>query len=170
MASGDIVGAIIRDMPPGSSYATPDMRTGGSSPAEGLPVYDFDDTTAEYMDYFCYLTPNYDGGGLTVVLPWSATSATSGAVVWRAAIRRLNDDAEDIDTSQTYDFNQASADTTASASGEPSYPTIAFTDGADMDSLAAGEAFILRVGRLPSDAGDTMTGDAELWTPIIKET
>jgi hypothetical protein len=135
-----------------------------------LPVYDFDDTTAEYMDYLCYLLDSYDGGGLTIVLPWSATAATSGAVVWRAAIRRFADDAEDIDASHSYDFNQASADTAASASGEPSYPTITFTDGADMDSLATGEVFILRVGRLPSDSGDNMTGDAELWTPIIKET
>ncbi len=170
MASGDVVGVIIREIPPASSYATPDSRAGGSSPAEGVPVYDFDDTTAEYMDFLCYLADNYDGGGLTVVLPWSATSATSNAVVWRAAIRRFADDAEDIDVSHTYDFNQASADTAPTASGEPSYPTITFTSGADMDSLVAGEVFILRVGRLPTDAGDTMTGDAELWTPIIKET
>lgn len=170
MASGDVVGVIIREIPPASSYATPDSRAGGSSPAEGVPVYDFDDTTAEYMDFLCYLADNYDGGGLTVVLPWSATSATSNAVVWRAAIRRFADDAEDVDVSHTYDFNQASADTAPTASGEISYPTIAFASGADMDSLVAGEVFILRVGRLPTDAGDTMTGDAELWTPIVKET
>lgn len=170
MASGDVVGLLIQPIQPETSYATPDARLGGSSPKEVLPVWDFDDTTAEYHDYLYYLADTYDGGGLTVVLPWSATSATTNAVVWRAAVRRFADDAEDIDVSHTYDFNQASADTAASASGEPSYPTITFTDGADMDSLVAGEVFILRVGRLPTDAGDTMTGDAELWTPIVKET
>lgn len=172
MASGDVVGLIGRIVPPATSYATPDSRAGGSSPAESFPVWDFDDTTPEYLDFQCDLSPKYAGGGLTIVLPWSATSATTNAVVWRAAIRRIADDAEDVDTSHTYDYNQASADTAPSASGETSMPTITFTDGADMDSLAAGEPFVLRVGRLPTDAGDTMTGDAELWADrvLIKET
>ena len=172
MASGDIVGLIGRIIPPATSYATPDARAGGSSPAESFPVWDFDDTTAEYLDLYCVLSPSYAGGGLTIVLPWSATSATTNAVVWRAAIRRVEDDAEDVDASHTYDYNQASADTAPSASGEISLPTIAFTSGADMDSLAAGEPFVLRVGRLPTDAGDTMTGDAELWASrvLVKET
>ena len=41
-----------------------------------------------------------------------------------------------------------------------------------MDSLAAGEEFVLRLGRLPTDAGDNMVGDAELWAEhiLIKET
>lgn len=172
MASGDVVGMIGRIVPPATSYATPDARAGGSSPAESFPVWDFDDTTAEYLDLHCILSPLYGGGGLTLVLPWSATSATSGAVVWQAAIRRIADDAEDVDTSQTYDFNLASADTAASASGEISLPTLTFTSGADMDSLAAGEPFVLRIGRLPTDSGDNMSGDAELWAEriLIKET
>lgn len=172
MASGDVVGLIGRIIPPATSYATPDARVGGSSPAESFPVWDFDDTTAEYLDLYGILSPSYAGGGLTIVLPWSATSATTNAVVWRAAFRRIADDAEDVDTSQTYDYNQATADTAPTASGEISLPTITFTNGADMDSLAAGEPFVLRVGRLPSDAGDTMTGDAELWPEriLIKET
>ena len=169
MATGDIVGQIMRVIPPATAYATPDVRAGGSTPAENVPVWDFDDTTAEYLDFLCVLGPNYAGGGLTIVLPWSATSATSNGVVWQVAIRRIADDAEDVDAAQTYDYNTV-ADTCASASGEISLPTIAFTSGADMDSWAAGEVAIVRVGRLPTDGSDTMTGDAELWTPIVKET
>lgn len=169
MATGDIVGQIIRVIPPATAYATPDARAGGSTPAENVPVWDFDDTTAEYLDFLCVLGPNYAGGGLTIVLPWSATSATSGATVWQVAIRRIADDAEDVDASQTYDYNTV-ADTCASASGEISMPTVAFTSGADMDSVAAGDVFMLRVGRLPTDGSDNMTGDAELWSPVIKET
>ena len=169
MATGDIVGQIIRVIPPATAYATPDARAGGSTPAENVPVWDFDDTTAEYLDFLCVLGPNYAGGGLTIVLPWSATSATSGATVWQVAIRRIADDAEDVDASQTYDYNTV-ADTCASAAGEISMPTVAFTSGADMDSWAAGEVAIVRVGRLPTDGSDNMVGDAELWTPIIKET
>lgn len=171
MASGDIVGQILRVIPPATAYATPDVRAGASTPAENWPVWDFDDTTPEYLDFVVLLGPNYVGTvGLTIGIKWSATSATSGAVVWQAAIRRMNDSSEDPDVSQTYDYNVASASTAPGTNGQTITPTIAFTSGADMDSLVAGELFMLRVGRLPTDGGDNMTGDAELWTPIIKET
>lgn len=161
---------ILAAIPPATSYATPDSRAGGSTPAENWPVWDFDDTSIEYMDFRCRLE-GYQGGGLTFTLPWSATSATSGAVVWGAAIRRIQDDAEDIDASHSYDFNDAAADTAASASGELSYPTITFTDGADMDSLADGEEFMLRIRRDPTNGSDNMVGDAELnYTPWGRET
>ncbi len=159
MASGQIFGLFYT--PPATTYATLDTRAGGSTPAEAFPVLDFDDTTAEYADFYGFLQ-GYGSGGLTLKLPWSATSATSGDVVWGAAIRRIADDAEDIDTSQTYDFNTVT-DTTASASGECSIPSITFTDGADMDSLANGEPFILRIYRNAGSGSDTMSGDAELW-------
>ena len=81
----------------------------------------------------------------------------------------MADDAEDIDTSQTYDYNDVN-DTAASASGELSYPTITFTNVADMDSWADGEIAIVRVRRNASHANDTMTGDAELWALLGRET
>ncbi len=170
MASGDIVGIVIRELPPGSSYATPSVVAGGSSPAEAWAGWDFDDSSAEYLDYLCYLGPSYAGGGLTLSLPWLPVAATSGAVVWRAAVRRVNASSEDIDASQTYDFNQASASSAPGTQGQIAVPTIAFTDGADMDSWAAGELAMVRVGRLPSDSGDNMSGDAHLIELIIKET
>lgn len=168
MASGKPVVEIIEVMQPATVYATIDSRPGGSTPAESVTVYDFDDATIEYLDFKCRLSEHYAGGGLTFVLPWSATSATADNVVWEIAIRRMQDDAEDIDTSQTYDFNSV-VDACASASGELSYPTITFTDGADMDSWAAGELAIVRVRRNASGASDTMTGDAELWNLTGKE-
>lgn len=169
MASGDIVGIIGDIVPPGSSYATFDVRVGGSTPAEAVPVYDFDDATAEFLDIYCRLE-GYAGGGLTISWDWSATSATTGDVMWNAAIRRIQDDAEDVDGSQSYDYNNTT-DTTASASGERSRVTITFTNGADMDSVADGEAFILRIERVANNGADTMSGDAEawLWTLCIKE-
>lgn len=169
MASGDLVGQILAASPPATLYATQDVRAGGSTPAENVPVMDFDDSTVEYMDFYG-VVQGYDGGGLTVRLKWSATSATSGDCVWSGAFRRVADDAEDVDTAHTYDYNNVTV-TAPSASGEVDYAAITFTDGADMDSLADGEAFILRVRRFASDAADTMTGDAELWpVPLIEET
>lgn len=161
MASGENVVQFLEVMPPGSDAATLDVRVGGSTPAEGVTVYDFDAAADEYMDFLCLLK-GYDGGGLTFTLPWSASSATSGQTRWEVAVRRMADDADDIDTAHTYAFNAVS-DTAASASGELSYPTIAFTDGADMDSWADGELAIVRVHRDFDHADDGMTGDAELW-------
>lgn len=157
-------------LPPASSFATLDVRVGGSTPTEGVTVLDFDDTTVEYMDWKVRLPSNYAGGGLTFSLEWSATSSTTGNVIWSAAIRAMPNDAEDIDAAHTYDYNNSSATTTASASGETVKSTITFTNGADMDSWAAGETAIVRIRRFASDAGDTMTGDAEFWNCVISET
>lgn len=170
MASGNRVIEIIKVLPPGTLFATPDIRVGGSTPTEQVPVWDFDASTQEYLDFLCRLSENYASGGLTLKLPFMMTSATTGAVVWSAAIRRIAADAEDIDVSQTYDFNDSSATTVASAAGEVVEATITFTNGADMDSWATTEYAIVRVSRKAADAGDTATGDAELLTLIGKET
>lgn len=169
MASGDPVVVVLQVMPPGANYATPDLRPGGSTPAESVTVWDFDGAADEYLDLKCRLV-GYDGGGLTFTLPWSATSATSGNVRWGIAIRAIPDDAEDIDGAHTYDFNSVD-DACASASGELSYPAITFTNGADMDSWANGELAIVRVRREASHANDTMNAtDAELWDVSGTET
>lgn len=174
MASGDTLGTIIAQQVslPTTLFAQPDTRTGAATPAESVAVLDFDTTTQEYADFLFFLPRNYASGGLTLTLIWMATTATSGAVVWAAAFRRLVDDAEDLDTTaHAYDFNKIDAGaTTASATGEQVYDPITFTDGADMDSLAAGEWAILRVSRDTSDADDNMAGDAELIGIEIKET
>lgn len=160
MAANDSVLVIDQVSPPASLYATADVRVGGSTPAENIPTFDFDADTVEYMDFYCHLE-GYSGGGLTLKLRWMASSATTGDVVWAAAIRRIADDAEDVDGSHSYDYNSATV-TTASATGEYDYATITFTDGTDMDSLADGESFVLRIKRTADSVSDTMAGDAEL--------
>lgn len=170
MASGELVGVVLKELYTGTVYATEIIRVGGSTPAENVAIHDFDGAAIEYRDYLCVLV-GYASGGLTVKWKWSAKSATSGTVVWGAAIRRIADDAEDIDASHTYDFNNASAATVPSASGELSYDSVAFTDGADMDSLADGEVFILRMRRDPTNGSDDVTTDVQLWgCPEIYET
>jgi hypothetical protein len=171
MASGDIVGIIGDIVQPATLYATFDARVDGSVPVAALPVYDFDDSQDEFIDFYCRLE-GYGGGGLTITFDWSATSATTNVVLWQAAFRRIADDAEDMDGAHTYDYNAAAEDTAPSASGERSRVSIAFTDGADMDSLADGESFVLRVKREVTTSGTNMTGDAEMWawTLGIKET
>ena len=161
MASGEPVVQVIREQGPNATFAPMVQRTGGSTPAEQALVWAFDAATIEYKDFLCQLR-GYDAGGLTFLLPWSGATATTGVCRWGVAIRRFADDAEDVDAAHTYDYNDVD-DTVASASGELSYPTVTFTEGADMDSWAEGELAIVRVRRNASHANDTMTGDAQLW-------
>ena len=156
---------------PATLFAQFDTRAGGSTPVETIVLLDFDTTTQEYADFLLELPANYSGGGLTITIKWLADTATSGEVVWGAAIRRVADDAEDVDTAHTYDYNTIGAGATApSASGEFGYDDITFTDGADMDSLAAGESAILRITRDTADGDDDMAGDACLVSVTVKET
>ena len=61
--------------------------------------------------------------------------------------------------------------TAPATSGAPIYPTTTHTAGAQMDSLAVGEAFRLKVTRDADNvAADTMLGDAELICAELRET
>ena len=173
MASGDTLAVFFPQdgEPPATIYATLDTITGTSSPAEAIAVLDFDDTTQEYMDFSGILPSNYDGGGITMAVIFSAAEAATDVVAWQAAFRRIADDAEDLDTTaHTYDFNEVVA-TAPSAVGEVAYDNITFTNGADMDSVAANEHFRLRITRDPTpSSGTDVTGDASLHAIIVTET
>lgn len=157
-------------VPPATLYATLDYMVGTSTPAENIPVLDFDDTTQEYIDFYCQMPSHYAGGGITLKIKYS-TVDTTDVVSWQAAFRRVADDAEDLDTTvHSYDYNEV-VDTAPSVVGEVAYATITFTDGADMDSVAVGEYFILRVTRDPTpSSGTDVTGDASIHVIEMLET
>lgn len=164
MASGDslCVFTPLHNQPPSSSFATLDTRN-------SHPVLDFDAAADESAIFGSILPRHYDGGGVTVMLVWLASTATADDVVWDVAFERHQDDTDDLDSDSFAAVNSATA-TCASASGEPQYTDVAFTDGADMDSVAAGESFRLKVTRDADNASDDMTGDAELLRVEIRET
>lgn len=169
MASGDslVVFTALAGEPPSSNYATLDTRN-------GVPVLDFDDTTAESIVFSAVMPRNYAGGGVTVTLGWMATdtTVTPQAVSWNAYFMSVTDDADDLDTKAFAAANNSGSVNEATASGELSYDAITFTDGADMDSVAAGEYFRLKIERdaAGATATDSLTNDAELVFVEIKET
>ena len=57
----------------------------------------------------------------------------------------------------------------AGTSGIDTYTTLAFTNS-QIAGLLAGEAFRLRIRRNGANAGDTMTGNAQLIRVELKET
>lgn len=171
MATTNLLCALFPqdNTPPATLYATLDTMVGASTPAEAVPVLDFDDTTVEYADFYCYMPAHYAGGGVTLTFVWSAAAATNNGV-WAAAFRRVEDDGEDLDTTAfTYDYNTTADLTPPSVVGEVAYDTLAFTSGADMDSVTAGDYFILRVKR-PAPSGTKITGDCSIHAIIVKET
>jgi hypothetical protein len=161
MASGDtlLVFSPLANEPPAANYATIDTRN-------SIAVLDFDAGTDESAVFGAILPRHYGGGGLSVILHWMATSATTGNVKWNAAIERMNTDLD----SDSFAADQTATTTTTGTAGIVTTTTITFTNGAQMDSLATGEPFRLRVTRDANDAGDTMTGDAELLRVEVRET
>ncbi len=154
---------------PNATAAQFDTIVGTSTPAESVPVLAFDSTTAEYADFRAKMPQHYGGGGVTLHLATGGGGA-AGTYNFRAAFRAIEDDTEDLDTTaHTYDYNDVDI-TGPSAIGEVVIDTLAFTDGADMDSTGAGDEFILRIGRNPADAQDTMAADAYLHGIEIRET
>ena len=162
MASGKPCAYITQIIPPETSYATLAALTGASTPAENVLRYAFDNATVEYLDLVCRMF-DYDAAGVTLTLPFDTDNA-SGTVVWEAAFRRIDLNAENlISDTHPYAFNASSATTVPSVVGDVVNASITFTDGADMDSVPDGEVFILRLRR----ASSTNTANANLWASEI---
>ena len=163
MASGDtlLVYTPLNNQPPAANFATLDTRN-------AIVVLDFDPDADEAAVFAGVLPRRYSGGGLTVTLHIMHTSATSGTSRWEAAIERMNTD-EDADS---FAAAQSAACTANGTSGIISTAAIAFTSGAQMDSLAAGEPFRLKINRDANGTTgtDDATGDAELVAVEIRET
>jgi hypothetical protein len=163
MASGQTLGVFTpqQNQPPASAFATPDVRN-------GILVLDFDASTDESVVFLGVLPRNYGGGGLTVTIHAMLSSATSGSVRWQGQIERMTTD-EDADSFATA---QSAAQTANGTSGIISTAVLTFSSGANMDSLAAGEPFRLKITRDADGTSgtDDATGDAELVAVEIKET
>lgn len=133
-------------------------------------VLGFDDTTDETVYFEGIMPRHYAGGGVTISLAWLAATATSAAVMWETGFERHDDDVTDLDA-DSFATNNFASSTAASASGETQYVDIAHTNGAQMDSVAAGEHFRLRVTRDANGTNGTdgMAGDAQLLSIEIRE-
>lgn len=163
MASGDtlLVFTPLHNEPPSSNAASLDLRN-------QHPVLDFDASTNEDAVFSGVMPQHYDGGGVTVFLHYAMSTATSGDIDWDVAFERIGDQQQDIDSDGFAAANSGDNTTAPGTSGNVDVVSVAFTDGADMDSVAAGEGFRVKVTR--DAASDTATGDAELRFVEIRET
>ena len=163
MANGDTLAIFtaFSNEPPASSYATLDVRN-------QHPVLDFDDSANESAVFSGVMPRNYDGGGITVYLHYAMSSAVSGDIDWDVAFERIGDQQQDIDSDGFAAVNSVDNTTVPGTSGNVDSVNVAFADGVDMDSVAAGEGFRIKVTR--DAASDTASGDAELLFIELKET
>ena len=164
MASGDtlLIFTPLHNEPPASNPATLDTRN-------QHPVLDFDATTNESAVFSAVMPQHYAGTtGLTIYLHYLMTTATSGDVDWDVSFERIGDQQQDLDSDGFAAVNSVDNTTVPGTSGLVDIVSVAFTDGADMDSVAVGEGFRLKVTR--DAASDTAAGDAELRFVEIRET
>lgn len=166
MASGQTLIAFeaLDGIPPSTNFAPITDRNGHK-------VASFDDTTDETLWFTGVLPRNYGGAGITVRLAWMAASATANAVIWEVGFERHEDEGTDLDA-DSFATNQFASSTAPATSGAVQYLDIPFTNGAQIDSLAAGEHFRLRVTRDANGTNgtDSMTGDAQLLSVELRET
>jgi hypothetical protein len=128
------------------------------------------DNTVNWSAVFPGVLPrNYSGAGVTVRLCWLAETVTTGAVKWNAQVERNQTGVDDLD-SDSFAAAQTATGTAPATAGMTAYTDIAFTNGAQMDSLAAGESFRLKITRDAADATDTMADLAQLHRVEIRET
>jgi len=154
----------LHNEPPAAIYATLDSRN-------GHPVLDFDGATDEEAVFSGVLPAHYAGGGLTVDTYWAFSSATSGSLRVQAAIERMDASSLDIDADSFASF-QSAGGSAPGTSGQVIVVTVTLSSGANMDSLAAGEAFRLKIRRDADGTSgtDDIATDAELVAVQIKET
>lgn len=163
MASGNTLLTFLpqNNEPPSTNYATLDTRNGHW-------VLDFDPTTGESAIFKGVLPRNYAGGGITVYVHYSMTSAISGTCGWTVEFERVSDSQQDIDSDGFASAQTITAVTVPGTSGHVDIVNVAVSNGVNMDSIAVGEGFRIRLTR--DVANDDATGDAEFWAMELKET
>jgi hypothetical protein len=164
MASGDtlLIFHPYNNEPPSSNFATLDTRN-------LHPCLDFDDTTNESAVFSAVMPQHYSGEtGVTVYLHYGMTSAEADTVDLDVAFERIGDQQLDVDGDSFAAVNSADDTTVPGTTGLVDVVSVAFTDGEDMDSVAKGELFRLKVTR-DADSDDA-SGDLELYAVEIRET
>ncbi len=165
MASGDTLAIFMPsdNEPPSSNHATLDARN-------VHPVLDFDSGTAESAVFSGVMPRNYAGTtGVTVYIHWSADGVTTGDVIWDVSFERIGDGQQDTDADGFAAVNSVT-DTAPATDGHVTIANVTFTDGADMDSVAVGELYRIKLTRDADNVSDTLAADAQLHSVEVKET
>lgn len=153
--------------PPASNYATFDTRN-------SLPVLDFDDgsdsASTDEAAIFLSVVPESANiaSGINAIVTWAATTSNSGNVVWELSLARLNAGNQDID-SYAFDTATLSANSATNATVGVLTSTTITIAAADTDGISAGDPFAVKLVRKESNAGDSMSLDAEMLSLELRQ-
>lgn len=164
MASGDTLAIFtpLMNEPPSSNPATRDNRNRHR-------VLDFDASTDESAIFSSVLPQNYGGGGVHVYIHYACSTATSGNTVWQVQFERMDFESLDIDSDSFASAVTSDTFAAPSTSGQIKQANVDVSDGANMDNLAVGEGYRIKITRDADNASDTMAGDAEVLFVEIRE-
>lgn len=162
MASGDTLLILLpyNNEPPTALYSTFDTRN-------QHPVLDH--ALTEISIFTAIMPRSYAGGGVTVYLHYAMTSAIANDIRLDTYFERIGDQQQDIDADGFAAAQNTGDITVPGTSGLVDIVSTAHTNGAQMDSIAVGESFRLKVERV-AVAGTDAAGDLELVAVEIKET
>lgn len=164
MASTDTLAVFtpLHNEPPAASFATLDTRN-------AHPTLDFDGSADEEAVFTGVMPDNYASGGVTVKVHVAFTTATSGTANIEALWERIT--GLDIDA-DSFAAMQDVGVTANGTSGIEVVGSITFTDGAQMDSVVAGDLFRLKIRRDAdgTNGTDDITTDMELLGIEVIET
>lgn len=162
MASGDtlLIFTPHSNEPPAATYATLDVRN-------SHPVLDF--ALTEIGVFSAVMPRHYAGSGITIYLHYAMTSAVANDIKLETALERIGDQQQDLDADGFAAAQNTGDITVPGTSGLVDIVTSTHTDGAQMDNIAVGEGFRLKVTR-SAVAGTDATGDLELVFVEVKET
>ena len=149
---------------PVANFATPGFLDNGT------PFLAFDDGVNEVALFQGVMPSNYAGGGVTLTLRLMGATDTLD-MSFKAFLKSIT---EGVDNLLTKNFAAPQVNAAIDAPTTVGLHTdddITFTDGAQMDSIAAGELFYLLIMRDGQDStADNMTGDGQLLQAILTET
>lgn len=157
-ATVDITFRPFQQEPPASDYAWLDTRN-------NHPFLTFEDAEHQYVMFTGRLSDGYGGNGLDVTL-YITSTVTSGEHRFEVsfeALSGLDIDSDSFASAKTVDI------TVNGTNGVLSSGTISFSNS-EIDSLAAGGLFRLKVLRDGDHANDDAAGNAQLHLVHIGET
>jgi len=162
MSSGDTLLEFTPqcNAPPAALYATADTRN-------QHPMLDF--ALTEEAVFSAIMPRHYAGGGVTVYLHYAMTSAEADDIRLDTSFERIGDQQQDIDADGFAAAENTGDITVPGTSGLVDIVSTAHTDGGEMDSIAVGEGFRMKVLR-SAVGGTDAAGDLELLFVEIKET
>lgn len=109
---------------------------------------------------------NYAGSGVTMTIYAVAPTLTTGTLQWDVYFEKIGT-TQDLDADGFAAAQSTAATSVSATSGIPIAQTVSFTDGAQMDSVAAGDPFRLKICR--NVAGDNLAEDGSFVIGELKE-